>query len=204
MTRGKRGSTEGRLSDPSSDRWVVWPLLVTLGVPTALVVRRATPLGPDFWYVILGIPGLLLVWATVALYAMVRAIISVRRATWRTAASMAVLPAVVLALAPVPATVLRGCHLVGDLIHFEMMRSQYSAAVKAMPSTGQPKLAVFNWGGMLWASTGVVYDESDEVVLPPAQQTPAWQLRAANTDLSCDGYITHSLGNHFYLASFRC
>jgi len=81
-------------------------------------------------------------------------------------------------------------------------RPYYDRAVASLPST-RPRLIVFNWGGMAWASGGLVYDESNEVTLPAGRQSAAWKAKAANTELGC-GYGIQSLWSHYYLASFAC
>ena len=63
---------------------------------------------------------------------------------------------------------------------------------------------MFNWGGDIAITIGVVYDESDEVILPADHQSEAWKLRVAQNELSCDGYTVQPMGGHFYLAEFRC
>jgi hypothetical protein len=188
----------------STDRILLWPSIIALALPTALVLLRASPVGPNFLYVILGMPGLLLLWASVALLAVAGVIVSTRTQAWRKAVSYAVLPIAVLVAASQPWMFLDVCNSMGDALHFKIMRAHYLSVVKAMPETGEPKLVVFNWGGMVWASDGIVYDESDEVALPPGRQSPAWRARASHTELSCDGYFVSPLGDHFYLADFPC
>jgi hypothetical protein len=84
------------------------------------------------------------------------------------------------------------------------MRAHYRSAVAAMPATGEPKLVMFDWGGGIGASNGVVFDESDEVAWLPDRQSRAWQARARRTTLSCEGYSITPLGAHFCYAEFPC
>jgi hypothetical protein len=63
---------------------------------------------------------------------------------------------------------------------------------------------VFNWGGMVWASSGVVYDESDQVARPQERQSDDWRERASGTELACEGYGVRPLLDHYYLVSFPC
>jgi hypothetical protein len=65
----------------------------------------------------------------------------------------------------------RGCNYLGGALRFSMTRSYYDRQVALLPTDDNPRLAVFNWGGMIWASRGVVYDESDEIAMPPGQQS---------------------------------
>lgn len=134
----------------------------------------------------------------------IKLVLSVRAHSWRRAISLALLPLVVLAGASAPVAVVRFCNRLGDTLHFELMRGHYLSVVDSMPGGEGPKLKIFNWGGMVWASNGVVYDQSDEVKLPHAKQSAAWRHRANNTELGCGGYSLTPMGGHFYLADFSC
>lgn len=101
-------------------------------------------------------------------------------------------------------TVRRYTNLAGDVLHFVVMYPFYIAEIKKLPANGEPKLMVFNFGGMIWASGGVVYDESGEIEKPPGDQSAAWKLRAEQNELSCDGYSYTPIIRHFYIASFTC
>ena len=79
------------------------------------------------------------------------------------------------------------CTYAGDVMHFQVMRPFYASEIRATPPKGEPHLIVFNRGGMIWASRGYVYDESDEVTRAGSLRSFGWKARANNTDLSC-GY----------------
>jgi hypothetical protein len=94
-----------------------------------------------------------------------------------------------------------------DYAHFQAMRSSYDAQVARLPKDGK-RYAEFNWGGMLFASSGVVYDETDEVALPHGHQSIAWKKRMRNTDLTCGGdgpvgKVMRLIG-HYYVTAFGC
>jgi hypothetical protein len=94
-----------------------------------------------------------------------------------------------------------------DYLHFRSMRPSYDARVALLYRDGH-RFDEFNWGGMLFASKGVVYDESDEVALPYGHQSTDWKKRMKSTDLTCggDGPVGEviPLGNHYYIATFGC
>ena len=188
----------------TTDRIARWPAAIAFGVPAAIILCRASPIGPVFLYVTIGIPALLLILAGAAVLATIVAAISARMGRWRRVVSCLVLPVVVLANVPGPFALVRYCNGIGNMIHFEVMRDHYLSKIKSLPDTGEPKLVVINWGGMIWASNGVVYDESDEVVLPPSRRSLGWTTRAGTTELSCEGYSITPMGSHFYLADFPC
>jgi hypothetical protein len=188
---------------PSQDRFLLWPAIVAIVVPGLLVILSASPLGMNFAYVMLGIPALLLGWAIAAGIAGIGAFGAAKRQAWRRAGSSALLPAVVLAAALQLMPFVRSCAFVGDLLNFEIMRPRYLAEAAQIPADG-PRLMVFDRGGMVWASKGVVYDESDEVARPQGAQSAEWRSRASHTELACGGYSVRPLGGHFYLADFPC
>ncbi len=94
-------------------------------------------------------------------------------------------------------------------MHFLVKRPSYVEAIRATPPNGEPRLVVFNLGGMIWSSRGFVYDESDEVVREPSRQSSAWKARAQDSELGCGYGAQPMLGSfafsrHWYLASFAC
>jgi hypothetical protein len=66
------------------------------------------------------------------------------------------------------------------------MRPSYDAQIARLPKNREC-YAEFNWGGMLYASRGVVYDQTGEAGLPYGRQSAAWKSRMKNTDLICGG-----------------
>lgn len=94
-----------------------------------------------------------------------------------------------------------------DYEHFRAMRPSYDAAIATLPKDGH-RYDEFNWGGMLFASKGVVYDETDEVGLPFGRQSARWKKRMRPTDLTCGGEgpigEVMPLGGHYYVVSFGC
>lgn len=182
----------------------VGSLAVGLAVPLALILLDASPLGPELLYVLFGVPLLLFVWAIAGFSAAVHSVRAARRHAWRQSLIAAVLPLILLAVAVDPLRVIWFCNDLGDTLHFVVMRGSYDRQIAALPETGEPRLLVINWGGMVWSSVGVVYDESDEVALPPGEQSPAWVARAHDTELSCEGFRIRPLWAHYYLAHFPC
>ena len=89
-------------------------------------------------------------------------------------------------------------------MRFSLTRSHYDHQVALLPIDGKPRLAVFNWGGMIWWSRGVVYDESDEIALPPGHQSAAWKANPNLAELSCGNWDARRLSSHYYLVGFLC
>jgi hypothetical protein len=70
----------------------------------------------------------------------------------------------------------------GDPTHWLIRRSAYIEVIQSPPEKGAPRLWVWDLGGMIWAGRGHAYDESDEIVLAPASQSPGWRARASYTE----------------------
>ena len=185
-------------------RLLRWLIAIGLGVPLALVVLAASPLGADFFYVVIGIPALLLIWAAAATAALIVSVRSALRRDWRRCALASLLPIALLVVALDPIRFVRACNTLGDMVHFVVAKPYYDRKVAALPAAEGPRLAVFNWGGMVWASSGVVYDESDQVARPQERQFADWRERASRTELACEGYGVRPLWDHYYLVSFPC
>jgi hypothetical protein len=89
-------------------------------------------------------------------------------------------------------------------LRFSFSRSYYDEQVALLPADHKPRLVVFVWGGMIWASRGIVYDESDELAMPPGKQSAVWQEKARHSELSCGKWDARRLWSHYYLVGFPC
>jgi hypothetical protein len=200
--------TGARISVPSTaktvGRFPRWPLAIGLGVPLALMLLAASPLGTNFVYVMLGIPALMFVWVMAGIRALIEGVRSAMRKNWRQCAIASLLPIVLLVVALDPFGFVRSCNYIGDVVHFTIAKPYYDRHIAALPADQRPGLAVFDWGGMVWGSSGLVYDETDQVSLPPGRQSADWLAEAGHTELSCEGYSVRPLWDHYYLASFPC
>src|SRR6202020_2855856 len=170
--------------NPAPYRLLRWVAAIGLGVPIALIAFAASPLGPNFIYVVLGIPALLFLWGIAGLAALIVSIRSAMRKEWRRCVMAAILPVVLLIVAFDPVRFVRSCDYLGDVIHFIAMRSTYDRTIAALPADQRPRLAVFDWGGMSFASHGLVYDETDQVALPKGRQSADWLAEASHTELN--------------------
>jgi len=88
----------------------------------------------------------------------------------------------------------------GAHVHFFVMRPIYLREISNL-SGNEPRLMVYNWGGAFLRSSGVVYDQSDEIAAE--HPSDAWKKRADKTDLACP-FGSTPIGHHFYFVSFDC
>jgi hypothetical protein len=109
----------------------------------------------------------------------------------------AILPTALLFVAPDPGRFVRSCGYYGDALRFIATRSYYDRKIAGLPAN-QPRLAVFDWGGMVWSGHELVYDASDQIMLPWGHQSAPWLALAKNTELSC-GYGAQPLWAHYYM-----
>jgi hypothetical protein len=187
----------------------LWPIWAAAGFPLLEIVLEASPIAPNFAFVMLGLPSLWLVWAASALCSAILTILSLRRQDWRKAGISIVLPLVVLWAALNFRTYIRFCNNTGDAVHFYARYPAYAREVSANAQTAGPQLLIFNLGGMSWASRGFVFDESDELLRDPSMQSPGWKVRAMDSELGCGYGAVRMPGpsiyaEHWYIASFAC
>jgi hypothetical protein len=186
-----------------------WPLWTTIGFPLLLIALNATPLAPNFVFVMLGIPVLILMWTVSGVCAGMLAIRALKRHRWMQVSVAAVLPLVLVGIGLRFLVFIHLCNAVGDELYFVFEHRYFVRAIHTPPPQAEPRLLVFNRGGMIWASSGLVYDESDEVVRDPSLQSSDWKKRAQNSELGC-GYgaqpflIPFAFTRHWYTASFAC
>jgi hypothetical protein len=96
------------------------------------------------------------------------------------------------------------CSHIGDLARFIALKPSYDREIAALPANQRPGLVVFIWDSMLGgASSGVVYDETDQVRLPHGHKSADWLAKASHTELNC-GYSVRPLWDHYYFAGMDC
>jgi hypothetical protein len=182
----------------------LWLVAFGLSIPLALILLAASPLGTNFIYVMLGIPALLLVWVMIGIISLTLSIRSAIKKAWRRSLIASVLPIILPFVAVNPFGFIHTCNYIGDVLHFIVLRPYYEHVITDLPPNERPHLVVFNWGGMVWASRGLVYDETDQISLPPGRQSAGWLAQARHGELSCEGFSAHPLWAHYYLVSFTC
>jgi hypothetical protein len=164
--------------------------------PVLLVLVWTGPFDLAFF----GAPFVLLGWALAALAAMASAIWWAAGRAWRQVVMASILLVVTVVAA---AGGVWGYAIdLGEHIHFYAVRNQYLDRVAHSSAPVGERLEVFDWGGF-GVSHAVVYDDSDEIQLPPENQSESWKRRIQGTELEC-GVWGSPLGNHFYLVRIGC
>lgn len=174
-------------------------------IPAALALLAALPFGRNFFYVISILPGLLLIWTGLAFWSFARCVAFAIRRRWRLSALAAVLPLVVCLADLNFWSFISGCYYVGDALHFIVARPYYAYVIAHLPRDGQPRLAVFNWSDAMSHAPSLVYDENDEINLPPERQPARWLTDTKLAQLTCGGdFHVQPLWSHYYLVSSPC
>lgn len=67
-------------------------------------------------------------------------------------------------------------------IRFELGKRHYLAEIERLPQNGEPRFKLFNWGetggaGVVNVFFNLIFDESDEIALPPERRSDQWSRR---------------------------
>jgi len=179
------------------DRFTIWPAVLACGFPVVLVLLWSGRID------LMDFGALFLVWSLSALVVLVMAIVSLWARAWRRAISRSILPFATIIMIVCANAVWSFAMHTGERLHFQRVRSSYVKEVSELP-TSEPRLRYWDWGGLGFTGHGVVYDESDEVLLP--EQSAAWKSRAEHTqtELVCGVAPGKPLGDHFYCVDVYC
>jgi hypothetical protein len=176
---------------------LMWPTLLVSGLFFLFVALFAIPRSRVF-LLFFGMPVIAIVTLIpIALACFVAAASLIGRRYVR-ALSALVLPVVCTIAAINYGTTLKTCATAADYVQFYVGYPLFAHAVSQLPRDDGPRLAVFTMDGFISMSSGVAFDESDEISLPAGQQTYAWKVRAAHTELSTGVFVAKRLIGHYY------
>jgi len=201
-SEGAAGVTPGVLNNHG--RVPIFLMVLAICSLITLILIDATPFDTEIGYTLFVLPTLAVVWAVIGIWSGVLYIRYVRRDARRQSRLPGVLAVAAILVAFNFFPLVRGCNYLGGALRFSLTHSYYEQQVALLPAGDKPRLAVFIWGGMLWASRGVVYDESDEIAKPPGQQSTLWKDKARGGELSCGNWDARRLWSHYYLVGFSC
>jgi hypothetical protein len=178
------------VKNQDQDRFLYWPLILTVIWPAIFVLTWAGP----FVLVVLFVPALILIlWLASGVFALITCVAWVRERSWRRLVSSLILPLSVLVAALNPAFVWQAGRTGGDYVHLFAMYPWYMQEISALPAYRR-RFVVFDWGGFFSRGYGVVYDESDEI--GSSHPSEAWKERADRSGVIGFGY-PRAIG-HFY------
>jgi hypothetical protein len=188
-----------------ADRILLWPfywgLLILFIINIALIwpfAEFAFSIAYVAWAPPFAI--LIIVLLFLALWTAFRAAL---RGHWRSAISASVLPAL-MALA-VPTSF--ATSWAADQIHYRLFEREYLASIAFADNMKNGRLVFFDWGGgpMIGFSRFLVFDESDEIILPAQKRSKSFETKL--TDHGFTGHeefrIIQTVAPHFYVVD-RC
>jgi len=184
-------------ADACADRLARGPIALALAFPLALVLIWIAPLDVAF----AGAPILLAAWAVAALVALIMAFLSAQARLMRRTLSLSILPLVTIIMIANASFVWPLAMETGERLHFLLSRRAYLEDVAKLPNSAEPRFAMWRRGGFM-IGHGVVYDESDEILLPAPSQS--WKQRVANTEIATCGVWGTRVEGHFYLVRTGC
>ena len=157
---------------PAPSRLLPWVVAIGLGIPLALIALAASPLGPNFVYVVVAIPALLFLWVIAGLGAFIVSIRSAMQKKWRRCIIAAILPVVLFIVAFDPIRFVRSCNYIGDVIHFIVMKSYYDQTISASQPTIDPVWSCSTGGAchgphMGWSTMRPIKSPCREAANPP-------------------------------------
>jgi len=185
----------------TGDRWCLWPSAAMVGAVAIIGIGFVIE---PFMFMLYGPAGIMIL-AIVALSGVVAAVVLARRKMWRRAMSAAMLPMTFVTVTINSVTILRALSHVWDHARFWACSASYEAHISALPGDQGRRFAAFSWGGFMLNPVYLVYDESDEVGLPPDQRTKAWLARSGQLgefSVCKDG--AHRVRAHYYVVHFSC
>jgi len=92
-------------------------------------------------------------------------------------------------------------------MHFLISRNQYLATIAGNKNNNGERLVSFDWGGnaMIGFNRILVFDESDEIVLPPPLRSKGFEQKLADHRFPGGAQFRHvqTVASHFYVVDFR-
>ena len=134
-------------------------------------------------------PTLLLLWAVAVLYVVVLFGLESPRAL---AGSILVAALTAMFVVPNHERLYWTISADADVTLFLFLEPGYDATIAAMPGDPRTKYRIFEWGGFIAMSRGVVYDGNDHV----------WRNRKHHLPECMDGLLP--IVDHYYFSSFSC
>jgi hypothetical protein len=177
--------------------FLMWPTYLAIGLFLLFVALFAIPRS-QVLLLFFGMPVIAIATLIPIAISCVVAAASLKRQRYLRALSALVLPVLCTIAAVNYGTTLKTCAAAADYVQFYVGYPLFAHAVSQLPRNNGPRLAVFTMDGFISMSSGVAFDESDEISLSAGKQTDAWKIRAAHTELSTDDFVAKRLVGHYY------
>lgn len=94
---------------------------------------------------------------------------------------------------------------VAHSIKLGLNEEQYLKEIKVVQADSDGyRYKEFNWGGFMLNPADLIYDESDELALPPERRSKAWWKKVERSEFTVCSHSTKKLKAHFYVVRFGC
>jgi hypothetical protein len=183
---------------------IYWPIVLTFLWPLALIAILSGPFG----LAVTGIWPVLLLWGLSAALALVFLIDFTTKRDWLRASAMLPLPlTVVLAIVTASFNTDFAIYVINrarDDLQLLVTLPTYSREISNLPHQDGPRIATFVWRdlngfGLALGYEFLVYDESDEIALPPEKRSAVWK-KNAGSDLECKlTGVYHAFGHYYFV-----
>lgn len=182
-----------------------WPTALSILWPLAFVAALSLP---SFGLAAVGVGLVLLFWGLSVSVVLVIAIAFAAKRDWFRLSAMLPLPLttmlVIIAACFNLTFVISVVSLASDDLQLLVTLPTYSRQIANLPHQEGPRIATFLWRdlngfGLAFGYEFLVYDESDEVVLPAEQRSAAWK-KNAGSDLRCKlSGVYHAFGHYYFV-----
>jgi hypothetical protein len=177
--------------------FLVWPSAVAFGLLLGFVLILALPNGL-VWGIFLVGPLLALIATAIIFIACWVAFESLVQRRYRRAVSALIFPVLSILVALNLTQVIRSSAALGDYVQFFAGYPFFQHAVAKIPQTEGSRLVVFTTSGFISMSSGIAFDESDEIAKPVGEQSAAWKARADHTELGNGVWWAKRIVGHWY------
>jgi hypothetical protein len=159
---------------------------------------QAIPLVSFFAFLVLAAP-LLLSWPWWVIPALIVPVVVLRRHRWAMRWSIVASTVILGLLVAYPSLGESPAMTPSRWIDFAYYRRDLDAQVRTQHARGQHSaLATVAIDGFISMASGIAYDESDELALPPGQQSARWRAAAASTELDREVWAATRLHGHYF------
>jgi hypothetical protein len=96
---------------------------------------------------------------------------------------------------------------VANEAHFQIFKHSYLASISKIDTLENGRLIFFDWGGdsMIGFDRFLVFDESDEIILPASQRSGLFETKLTDHGFNGDAQfqLIQTVARHFYVIDYR-
>lgn len=124
------------------------------------------------------------------------------RGVWFKGLSVAIALGVVCVGVSLPHLIVGPITSLVDRVRLGKVVAEYESQIKPLNSADGPRFAMFGRDSFMMNPIYIVYDESDQLLLPQQMWRASW--RGWKTEFASCKYSANKTGQHFYIVRFSC